>query len=275
MADDWIKPIRGQHNIWRYKPGTEQRYIEIKLEQLCATIDFAKFDLMQTRKWRVVLDRNIWYAEASVRVAGKKTSSNVLLHRYLHPLIGKIIDHIDGDGLNNVEANLRNGTHGVNQSNLRNAPAGVARKGDSCVVAYWRENGRTEFRHFSYAQHGFDAAWAAAIACRKENAERVFADKLARAAAEPPPPKREYGPARVRSTGIPGVSEKKKKGVAVGLICSVSIGGKLVQKCFSFSKYDDRDAAIAAAKEWLETKRAQSNLVPTDDKRKRRKIAVE
>jgi len=277
MDEGWIKPINGQRNWWRYKADTDQRHIEVKLawpnEKKYTTIDAMQFDLMQTRKWRARFISNIWYAEASVRVAGKNTT--VQLHRYIHPLIGKIIDHIDGDGLNNVESNLRNGTHGVNQSNLRKAPAGVAEDGNN-VVSYWRENGKTVRRYFNYAQLGYDDAWAAAIACRKENAERVFADKLALAAAEPPPMQREYDPIRPHSTGIPGVAEYKKKGIVTGVTCSVTIERKLNQRYFSFSTYGGREAAIAAATPWLEQMRAQRELLPPiADKRKRRKIANE
>lgn len=56
---------------------------------------------------------NKLYARASIRVNGK--SHDIYLHRFLFAVNdGMLIDHIDGDGLNNTRENLREVTHSEN-----------------------------------------------------------------------------------------------------------------------------------------------------------------
>lgn len=56
------------------------------------------------------------YARATVHIDGKRY--DIYLHRFLLAVNdGMLIDHIDGDGLNNTRENLREVTHSENSRN--------------------------------------------------------------------------------------------------------------------------------------------------------------
>ena len=71
-----------------------------------------------------------WCLRADATTKYAKTSSKGLLHRFVYNLLAKmgrkeplkqgyVIDHIDGDGLNNTEPNLRAATYSVNNQNVK------------------------------------------------------------------------------------------------------------------------------------------------------------
>jgi len=84
-----------------------------------ATVDDEDFDwLMQHSWWVKDTDAHVCYAGSWIK--GK----NIGMHRLIlqrHGLLkdGLVIDHIDGDGLNNQKANLRTCTRAENMRNRR------------------------------------------------------------------------------------------------------------------------------------------------------------
>ena len=95
--------------------------IEIKLTQgKVAIIDDADFDLVSRHKWYAVTSQrhNTYYAIAHARRDdGSRTT--IQMHRLILGLTDPKIhtDHIDGDGLNNQRANLRECSNAENQWN--------------------------------------------------------------------------------------------------------------------------------------------------------------
>lgn len=84
-----------------------------------AVIDASDRELVESRSWSARRKGNAWYAQSSAWSDGRRTieEMHILL---LGRIQGLVIDHIDGDGLNNRRSNLRHVTH---QENLRNQHA--------------------------------------------------------------------------------------------------------------------------------------------------------
>lgn len=89
--------------------------IEVPLTQgQIATVDASDADAVNQFKWSAVRRPGTYYARRTVN--GK--------HEYLHqflmkPSEGLVVDHIDGDGLNNSRANLRVCSQAENMRNSR------------------------------------------------------------------------------------------------------------------------------------------------------------
>jgi hypothetical protein len=91
----------------------------------------------------------------------------------------KIIDHIDGDTLNNRISNLRAATHGENRTNQRTLPLGTA-SGE--IGIYFRQRGNSK-RFAVHIAAGGRRHWIGhfgtldeAIAARKEAAKRLHGE---------------------------------------------------------------------------------------------------
>lgn len=98
---------------------------EIPLTRGCvALVDDKDFEFLSRFKWHAVPIGNTIYAR---RCTGDREYGNrkdFFLHReIMQPPNGMVIDHIDGDGLNNARANLRVCTRAQNQINKHQAPA--------------------------------------------------------------------------------------------------------------------------------------------------------
>ena len=72
-----------------------------------AQVDDADFDFLSQFNWYAHKNRNVWYAERAVTIsAGRQTI--VKMHRQLTGATATfLVDHWDGDGLNNQRLNLR------------------------------------------------------------------------------------------------------------------------------------------------------------------------
>ena len=83
-------------------------------------VDEADLPLVSGRSWQAHRrsDGDGWYA----------VSDGVRMHRLLlNATDGEVVDHIDGDGLNNRRANLRVGTQSMNCVNRKRTPGAYLR----------------------------------------------------------------------------------------------------------------------------------------------------
>ena len=132
-------------------------------------IDDADFDLVSKWKWFLVsskIDRSaLKYAGRNEHNGGKK--STILLHRVLTGVKpGLVVDHIDGDGLNNQRGNLRICTHQQNISNSKKRKNGVSsgyigvhhHSQNPCFVSQIRSGPKTI--HLGCFKNAIDAAKA-------------------------------------------------------------------------------------------------------------------
>lgn len=116
---------------------------EIKFKNgLRAFIDDEDFELV---------DKFTWYCEAHGRtfrsfavkdknIEGKRTRKKIFLHRFiLKAEKGQIIDHIDGNALNNQRSNLRFCTHA---QNIMNGPRRLGSSSKYLGVSWYKLNGK-------------------------------------------------------------------------------------------------------------------------------------
>ena len=93
---------------------------EIKLTQgKVAFVDDEDYERVNQHKWYAHKSRNTFYAERTIRVNGKRIPQT--MHRFImgDMPIGMMVDHEDGNGLNNQKSNLRPATNQENCMNQR------------------------------------------------------------------------------------------------------------------------------------------------------------
>jgi hypothetical protein len=164
-------------NQWRRveNPSTGDVFIEVELTQKkVMQVDVQDLTLVEAH----MLCYSTGYASAWIR--GKK---NVFFHRLILPDAPIVIDHIDGNPLNNRRQNLRAVTQQMNthnrkvQSRNKSGFNGVYRdKRRNCYVAHWVDNdARTRMKRFSIGCYGKDEAWRMAVERRRAvDKERGF-----------------------------------------------------------------------------------------------------
>jgi hypothetical protein len=94
---------------------------EIKLTQgKVALVDDENYEYLNQWKWHGHKDRGIWYAIRCQKEGNK--IKRIAMHRViLKTPLNMVGEHINHDGLNNQNANLRNATFSQNQHNKRSA----------------------------------------------------------------------------------------------------------------------------------------------------------
>jgi hypothetical protein len=116
MASEWFHTATVKtFNTWRYTDASRS-VIEIKLSKEKHALFDAEFkDVVLKYKWHVLAHSHILYAVASVR------NRTVYMHRLILDLVNsqQIVDHDDGDGLNNVMSNLIVTTQAQNLHNMK------------------------------------------------------------------------------------------------------------------------------------------------------------
>lgn len=146
---------------------------EISLTQgMVALVDDEDYEMVLQYKWSLVKGRNTYYAEQKRRVK----------YRHMHRFImntpkGMIVDHLDGNGLNNQKYNMRNCTYSQNNQNRMNRNSekfgyqGVTRRGSNKFYAYIRY--KTKLAHlgvYSTAEQAAEAYNKKAVELYKESA---------------------------------------------------------------------------------------------------------
>lgn len=104
-----------------------------------AQVDDADFEILNRFKWylKVCTKGNI-YCRAPIYKNGKRI--NILMHRFLLDCsIGEIIDHKDGNGMNNQRSNIRRCTH---QQNAQNYRTPLTNKSGFKGVSFYKPTGK-------------------------------------------------------------------------------------------------------------------------------------
>ena len=150
-----------------------------------AIVDPADFQRLSRYKWRLcrTKGKNVLYAERSVRLPGGG-HSRILMHRQLIDVPeGYVIDHINGNGLDNRRANLRLATVAQNawNSKKRNSRSGYKGVWFAADKRLWRASivfhgRRMHLGYFKYKIAAARAYDAAAIKYYKDFARPNFPD---------------------------------------------------------------------------------------------------
>lgn len=132
-----------------------------------ALVDDADFESVSKFKWHATKGLSgIWYARRNVRKPDG-TRMTQRLHQFLMPGV-LMVDHEDGDGLNNRRYNLRHCTPSQNQCNSRKRAGSSTSKGVSWNlrqgkwIAYINLNGKRRhlglFKSEDAAAQAYDTA---------------------------------------------------------------------------------------------------------------------
>lgn len=141
--------------------------VEIKLTKGMKTfVDICDYDLVKNSTWGLAECKGHYYATT------RNGNKRVLMHRVLmNPGKGFVVDHIDGNGLNNRRENLRICLH---KENIRNSIKEKIKGASFCKRrnkwrSYIKINGK--YKHLGY----FDSETLAAMAYNK-SAKLLFKD---------------------------------------------------------------------------------------------------
>lgn len=103
-------------------------------QDMYTVVDETDYDKLTQHNWMAVKDRNTYYA--------KRWVDGVLLpmqNAIMQPTAEHVVDHKDGNGLNNVRSNLRIATK---QQNRYNSPQPQTDNGSGYRCVYKQRNGR-------------------------------------------------------------------------------------------------------------------------------------
>jgi hypothetical protein len=103
-----------------------------------AKVDDSIYDYLMKWKWHY----NCGYAERKEYRNGKQY--HIQMHRVILPIKG-LVDHINGDTLDNRKSNLRISNHSTNAMNMRKHKGasvykGVSREGNIWRTQIWKDN---------------------------------------------------------------------------------------------------------------------------------------
>lgn len=157
-------------DIFKYDPSSPSCIMSIPLNKNVGSIETNK--KTGIKYWRVCYKKKLYLA-----------------HRVVYEVLngeiptGMIVDHIDGDSLNNTISNLRITTRAKNNRNasLRSdnttGICGVwldTRDGiDHYFVTSWYQNGYRKIKRFSIKKLGYEEARISAVKCRETKIEEL------------------------------------------------------------------------------------------------------
>ena len=162
--DNWII---GNYKNNRYREvvgkNGEDDYIEVEIygkkKYHIGQIDIEFLDRFTERTWYAHKEKNNFYMYSG---ATKEFPNNQKFHRLVLPDVD-IVDHRNGNGLDNRKKNLRDGSGGVNANNLSlfntntSGTNGVSfDKTNKRWCATWYENGVLRSISFSIKKYGSD-----------------------------------------------------------------------------------------------------------------------
>ena len=156
--DNWIN-CKYKNNRYRYVAD----YIEVEIyghkKYHIGQIDKEFLNRFTERTWYAQKGGKNFYMKSGIT---KKFPSDQKFHRLVLPELD-IVDHRDGNGLDNRKKNLKDGSSGVNQNNqaLHNNNTSGANgvsfnKTYKLWCASWRENGVRITKYFSIKKYGSD-----------------------------------------------------------------------------------------------------------------------
>ena len=234
-------------------------------------IDTSEHQRARSVRW--FRDKISGYAKGTVKIAGK--SSSVRLHRFLHSdKIYGIINHRNGDQLDNRLASLGSGERSVNSLNKKNA-RNVYKQGRT-YVAHWKDKtGRRSSKSFHPRNYDDDdnAAEEAASTHAKKMRQATIAELEALNLLPPDEvePIIRYVPKkRVSNVGIKnlcwagGQSGTNQKHI----LANIRISGTLYSTRFYLHHYPSEQAAIEAGQAWLAEIKAAHPRLPRLKKRR-------
>lgn len=113
--------------------------IELAGGHVCL-IDDEDLPIAEERRWSAMKTKGPTYARSTIRANTGCGFTSILLHRLIaKPGPGQVVDHINGNGLDNRRANLRLCSHRQNLANSsKRAPAASVYKGVSRSRGRWR-----------------------------------------------------------------------------------------------------------------------------------------
>ncbi len=135
--------------VERFNEGNRLMSREIQLTHgKVAIVSDEDFESLSKYQWHAVYigkssgDKKKWYAERSIYLGGGRKNSKIK-HIKMHREImkaprGKIVDHIDGNGLNNQRSNLRIGNQSQNMSNVKYKTKNPYRGISICPNGKWK-----------------------------------------------------------------------------------------------------------------------------------------
>ena len=122
--------------------------------------------LISTKHLPIVQEYDRWYIEKGRNTYYACTTDRIKLHRVImEPTEGQVVDHIDGNGLNNVDTNLRCVSVSQNNANRQNKSEGKTSK--YLNVYYHNQNkvwtARVKVNKKTITLGSYDLEWVAAL----------------------------------------------------------------------------------------------------------------
>lgn len=122
--------------------------------------------LISTNKLPLVQQYDKWYLEIGRNTMYVSTRGRQKLHRVLmEPTEGEVVDHIDGNGLNNIDTNLRCVSVSQNNANRQNKSEGKTSK--YLNVYYHKQNNvwtaKVKVNKKTITLGSYDLEWVAAL----------------------------------------------------------------------------------------------------------------
>jgi len=94
-------------------------------------------ELVSKYKWCIIKDYNKFYARTRIRLLkGKQRQKTFTMHQLLLGFPTELIDHVNGNGLDNTRKNIRVAT---NSQNSRNIPPRKDKSTSSYKGVYWNK----------------------------------------------------------------------------------------------------------------------------------------